>query len=135
MFDFHEKRKIRNVLYSWPVVIVLLFLTVLLSASAFNHYSVTKELKAKLEVKEAELSEMESRARVIETKVEYLKNERGIEEELRNNFDAIKEGEQAVIIINNVNKERVNVGSEAIQTDSSDAESDSNFLKTLKFWE
>ncbi len=105
MFDFHEKRKIRGVLYSWPVIVVIFVLTIFLGTSAFNMYTVAHDMGAKLDAQEAELHEMEERAQVIEAKVQYLQNDRGIEEELRNRFDAIREGEQEVIIIDSIAKD------------------------------
>lgn len=99
MFDFHEKRKIRSILYSKPVAFVLFLAALLLSTSVYNRYTVAKEMEQKLEVKRAELMELEHRAEILRTKVEYLDNERGIEEELRNRFDVRKEGEQVIILI------------------------------------
>lgn len=105
MFDFHEKRKIRGILYSWPIIAFLFALTIFLGMSAFNRYTVARDMGAKLDARETELRELEERAQVIEAKVQYLQNDRGIEEELRNRFDAIREGEQEVIIIDGTTKD------------------------------
>ena len=99
MFDFHEKRKISSVVYSRPVIGVVLLVTILLSISAYNRYTVAKEMEVKLESRKQELEELRERARAIESKVEYLTDERGVEEELRNRFDAIREGEQVIILL------------------------------------
>jgi hypothetical protein len=56
-------------------------------------------MKDKLDAKKASLEELKGRASVLESKVEYLENERGIEEELRNRFDVAKEGEQVIILL------------------------------------
>lgn len=135
MFDFHEKRKMRTVLYSRPVVFVIMLVTVLLSFSAYNRYSVAKDMEQKLDAKKQELRELEERARHIESKVEYLADERGVEEELRNRFDAIREGEQVVILLDDTGdgkKEIEEIGpTEAVDTEES-------FLRSLwgvfKFW-
>ena len=135
MFDFHEKRKIRSILYSRPVVFVIMVVTILLSISVYNRYSVAKDMEQKLEAKKQELRELEERAHLIESKVEYLEDERGVEEELRNRFDAIREGEQVIIFLDDSGAEK----SEAEQGGSeSDVDIDESswhsLLDTFKFW-
>lgn len=125
MFDFHEKRKIRSVLYSRPVIGVILLVTILLSISAYNRYTVAKEMEVKLESRKQELEELKERARAIESKVEYLTDERGVEEELRNRFDAIREGEQVIILLEERGK-----GSDAIETTSA-IDTDKSFWQSL----
>lgn len=135
MFDFHEKRKIRTILYSRPVVFVIMIVTILLSFSVYNRYSVAKDMEQKLEAKKQELRELEERARHIESKVEYLADERGVEEELRNRFDAIREGEQVVILLDDKGdgkKEIEEIGpTDAVDTDESFMRS---VIGVFKFW-
>ncbi len=59
--------------------------------------------------KEAEmkLMELEARRAELETKVEYLSNERGIEAEMRRNFDVARPGEQVVIILDEEKKTEI----------------------------
>ena len=135
MFDFHEKRKIRSILYSRPVVGVIVLLTVLLSFSVYNRYSVAKDMEMKLEAKRRELLGLQERAHLIESRVEYLTEERGVEEELRNRFDAIREGEQIVILLDDKNGEK----KEVEQLEPVDhIDTDESFLRSLsgvfKFW-
>lgn len=99
MFDFHEKRKIKAILYSKVVFVLLIFIAVFLSLSVYNRYIIAEETKLKLEERKEDLEALKMRADVLETKVEYLERDRGIEEELRNRFDVAKEGEQVVVIL------------------------------------
>ncbi len=99
MFDFHEKRKIRSFLYSKFVIGGLFLVAILVSFSAYDRYTIAKEMKVKLEDRRVQLEEIKNRAHVLETKVEYFENDRGIEEELRNRFDVAREGEQVVVLI------------------------------------
>ena len=108
MFDFHEKRKIKSVLYSKPVFVLLVLLAILLSSAVYDRYLVAKETEKKLEEKEQDLKSLELRAEALEAKVEYLDDERGIEEELRNRFDVAKEDEQVVIILEDKDHETEN---------------------------
>ncbi len=132
MFDFHEKRKIRSILYSKPVAAVFFIATILLSFSAYNRYTVASDMKVKLAARHAELEQLEARAQVLESKVNYLDNERGIEEELRNRFDVVKEGEQVVVLIDE--KKEVGDKSEPVALPIDEEESGS-FFDFLIFWD
>ncbi len=90
MFDFHEKRKIRSILYSKFTIGILLILVGFLLMSVYERYSVEREMAAKREAKERELHDLEYRAAVLESKVDDLRDARGVEEELRNRFDVAK---------------------------------------------
>jgi len=99
MFDFHEKRRIRAIVFSKPVIVIIFGLTVLSSFSVYERYKVANEMQARLDARIAELHALEERAQLLEAKVDYLQNERGIEEELRIRFDVAKEGEEVVILL------------------------------------
>lgn len=134
MFDFHEKRKIRKVLYSKVVFIILLFIAVLLSTSAYSRFIVAQQTKERLEDRRIDLKALETRAEVLGSKVEHLENERGIEEELRNRFDVAKEGEQVVIILEDRDvREEIekNIKDEASFKTESGIKS---FMNLFKFW-
>lgn len=134
MFDFHEKRKIRSALYSRPVVIFLFVVAFFLSISAYNRYSVAREMSVKLDTKKMELQEMQERAEMIGAKVEYLKNERGVEEELRSRFDAIREGEQVVVFLNHEKETLSQVSTATVDNDNTKKESSSFFEKIRAWW-
>lgn len=128
MFDFHEKRRIRELLYSKPAIGFLLLLTILLSVSAYNRYEIAEETKERLEAKQAELDALEQRADILETKVRYLEDERGVEEELRSRFDVAKEGEDVIILVD----ERHGGGD--IRPVESSEDPKPSFFERLKFW-
>lgn len=133
MFDFHEKRKIRSIVYSKPVVAFLAFITIVLSFSVYHRYTVSEEMKHKLNIREDELHELEERATVLESKVQYLRDERGIEEELRNRFDVVKEGEQVIILVDEPEsaEEKREILPLDDETPSTESES---FFEQFKFW-
>ena len=99
MFDYHEKRKIRSWVYSKFSIGVLFALSVWMSIAVYERFSVEREMAHKRAEVVAELGALKERAAVLESKVESLHNERGLEEELRRRFDVAKEGEQVVIIV------------------------------------
>ncbi len=134
MFDFHEKRKIRSFLYSKVVIAGLFLVAMALSFPVYNRYTVAQDMKAKLETKRIELEEIKLRAQTLESKVDYLGNERGVEEELRNRFDVAKEGEQVIILLDDREGEKTNVpeNSSAHGTEN-DTESKKSFFDFFKF--
>lgn len=131
MFDFHEKRKIRGIIYSRPVVGILVILTIMLSVSVYHRYTVATEMKEKLNEQELRLEGLKERANLLEEKVEYLQDERGIEEELRNRFDVKREGEQVIILIDDKDTHKP---IPAIQGTTSAVDHSPSFIQRLKFW-
>ena len=130
MFDFHEKRKIQRYLFSKPVIGFIFFVALLLSFSVHSRYVVSKEMQAKLDARYAELEALTLRAETLRAKVEYLEDERGVEEELRNRFDVAKEGEQVIILLDEKN---VNLH-EGVSVPESDIAPETSFLSRFKFW-
>jgi len=99
MHPFKRKRLIRSIIFSHATVAVLCVLVVLLSFSVFERFTVEREMEARRAAVEEELQELRLRAATLESEVEYLQDERGIEAEIRDRFDVVKEGEQVVIIL------------------------------------
>ncbi|MCA9363876.1 hypothetical protein KC727_01500 [Candidatus Kaiserbacteria bacterium] len=128
MFDFYEKRKLRNILYSkWVVALLVLFI-VLLAISTFRRFSVEREMAEKRFQKEQELELLKQRAALLEEKVGHMQNERGVEEELRQRFDVAKEGEQVIILLDN------GKSSEAASPMPDDVSEEKGLFDFLKFW-
>ena len=132
MFDFHEKRKIRGILYSKLTIGALFLLAGLLSFSVYDRYIVAKEMERKLDLKQVELDALRARASALEAKVRFLGEERGVEEELRSRFDVVREGEQAVILIDS--SERASVENHVQGPMVPEAPKDIGWVKRLKFW-
>ena len=116
MFDFHEKRKIKRWLFSKPVIALLLVLCFFLGRSAYERYTKERETAIKHHEQAAELLALTARANALEKEVAYMQSARGGEQEIRQRFDAVKEGERAVIIIDNKGSTTPRVhGVEALQ--------------------
>lgn len=130
MFDFHEKRKIRNIIYSKISILAVVLLTVWLSFSVVERFSVEREMAEKKERKIDELAELQKRAALLESKVDHLENDRGIEEELRSRFDVAKEGEKVVIILDDGRGTDTDVAA----AKEEEIEERKTFLDILKFW-
>ena len=134
MFDFYEKRKIRNLIYSKFSIGVVFLLALWLGTSVYERFTVEQEMVDRRVEKQTELETLKERAALLEAKVDHLKNDRGIEEELRSRFDVAKDGEKVVILLDN--KDTTNTDLEAMTQPPPPKSSTSSFsfLKFLKFW-
>lgn len=99
MFDFHQKRKLRSVFHSRLTQIVLLVLSLFIFWSAYDRYLVAKEMSEKRLALEEEMINLQKRELSLDKEVEYLSSDRGIEAEMRRQFDIARDGEQVVIIL------------------------------------
>ena len=135
MFDFHEKRKIKSVLYSKPVIFSLFLVAIVMSVTVYDRYVVAKEMEGKLEAKRTELEHLKQRAQTLDAKVKYLEDERGIEEELRNRFDVARQGEQVVVLIDPRKTDMKEASSVPSKEESEHEVEEKSFLDYLKFWE
>ncbi len=107
MFDFQEKRRIRQIVYSRFFIGAIFLIGILIANSAYNRYTVEREMAVKRDSKLQELEELRVRAAALESNIEHLENDRGIEEELRSRFDVVKEGEQVVVILEDPEAEKL----------------------------
>tara|TARA_B100000508_G_C11464452_1_gene280838 strand:- start:1668 stop:2054 length:387 start_codon:yes stop_codon:yes gene_type:complete len=101
VFDFYQKRKLRNIIHSPYTRGVLLLLAVWVGWSAYIRYDIAIEMKERRIAAEQEAAALEARKAALEETVEYLSNERGIEAEMRRQFDVSLPGEQVVVIVEN----------------------------------
>jgi cell division protein FtsB len=99
MFDFQQKRKFRTVFNSRLTQAILLFLSLLIFWSAYDRYLVAREMSEKRLGVEEEMKELQERQTTLQNEVKYLSSDRGVEAEMRRQFDIVREGEQVVIIL------------------------------------
>lgn len=99
MLEFYQKRSWRAVVYSPITVAILLLITIGLAQIVYARYSIERDMYARRVVAEAEVTKLQARKEMLEEKVSYLSNERGIEAEMRRNFDVAQAGEKVVIIL------------------------------------
>ena len=79
----------------------------------------------------AELAQLQAHATTLEDEVAHLKSTKGIEEEIRDRFDVVKEGEKAVIVIDEKGSTTSPPVRPVIATDKKTSWS---FLTGLFFW-
>jgi cell division protein FtsB len=108
MFDFHQKRKLRTLFGSRVTQGIVLTLAFLVMYSAYNRYLIAREMADRRIIVESEIQALKERRESLDAEVKYLSNERGIESEMRRQFDVAQEGEQVIILVEEENAE-VNV--------------------------
>ena len=99
MFDFYQKRKIRSLVNSRYTQGFLLFLVVLVGWSAYVRFQIAVEMSERRELAAQEALLLRTQRDALQEQVDYLSNERGIEAEMRRQFDVALEGEQVVVIV------------------------------------
>jgi len=99
MFDFQQKRKLRTWFESRTLWVILGIATVFIAVHAYDRYLIALDMKQRHQAIQMELAELSARKAALESEVEYLSGERGIEAEMRRQFDIARAGEQVVIIV------------------------------------
>ena len=99
MFDFYQKRKLRSIATSRPVQAALLVTALVIGWSAYNRYEIAAEMADRRALVEQQAAALEARKATLEEQVQYLSDERGIEAEMRRQFDVALEGERVVVIV------------------------------------
>ncbi len=95
---FGKKQPLHRYLHSKLGIALLLVIMVLFGRGAYERYTIERDMADRLTEAEKELQELQTRKSSLEANVEYLEGERGIEEEIRSNFDVARQGEQVVIL-------------------------------------
>jgi len=99
MLEFYKQKRWWTVVYSPVVIIALLLAVVVLGREVYERYTIEREMAIRRVEVENRLEELRVRRDALKEKVEYLSHERGIEAEMRRNFDVAQEGEKVVIIV------------------------------------
>lgn len=99
MFDFHERRKLRNIVYSKPILFILGVAVIFFSYSVWGAFQKERETITKKNQREDVLNELQERKDILIEEIDSLKTDRGIEAEIREKFEVANEGENIIIIV------------------------------------
>ncbi len=99
MLEFQKKKKIKKILYSPIVLIILALLVVFLIKGAWSVYKKESLSMQNLEKERIELEKLLLREKSLASSLDYLKTDQGIESEIRSKFRAVKEGEKVAVIV------------------------------------
>ena len=99
MQKFQARRNARRAIYSIPSLLVLFALLLFLAHGvwgAYQKYALTEQLLAEAEQENAKLVD---RTSTLQDENARLSTDRGVEEEVRKNFQVAKPGEEVVILL------------------------------------
>ncbi len=99
MLQFQEKRRLKSFLSSKMTLVVAIVLVIFVARGAWGVWGKEHESKANLAAADAGLAELEQRQKLLAAEVARLETSRGVEEEIRNKFQAVKPGEDVAIIV------------------------------------
>lgn len=99
MFSSRQKRKKVSIWRARAVQGGFLLLALYVAVSAYDRYTVAAEMSDRRAAAEAEVVQLQERKAELAAEVSYLSHERGIEAEMRRQFDVAREGEHVVIIL------------------------------------
>ncbi len=102
MIEFQKKKKFKKIVYS-PIVLTVLFILLLFIINGvWNVHERAIISSNSLKREQIELNKIIERERKLETSLEYLKTDQGVEDEIRSKFRAVKEGEELAVILDDV---------------------------------
>ncbi len=99
MKEFQRKRKLRRLLYSPLVLLVLLALLFVTGKALWGVYEKERESRTRLHGVEEELALLRAREAALKRKIERLQTPEGVEAEIREQFQVAKPGERMVVIV------------------------------------
>lgn len=99
MKKFESKKQIKSKIYSKTTLIVLIFLIILLIKGVFTLYLRNKESIVVRDSAQVRLMELENRRNSLNSEIEKLNRDEGVEEEIREKFNVAKPGENVVLIV------------------------------------
>jgi len=99
MFGFHERRKLKRLLFSQLTFAVLLFLVLMLGWSVWGVAQKERETREKQKEVALERDALLARSAELNKEIEQLRTRQGIEAELRERFEVGTPGEKLVVIV------------------------------------
>ncbi len=99
MFDFEEKKVIKNIIYSKVSLLILFVLLILVAKGAWNAYGDARVTKENKTLAEQQLLELGERGDSILAEIEQLNTQEGKEKEIRSKFSVIKDGEKMIMVV------------------------------------
>ncbi|MBU3968726.1 hypothetical protein KJ991_00735 [Patescibacteria group bacterium] len=99
MRDFIKKKKYYKILYLRIILLILIILTIIFAKGAWNVYKKERITNENLINVEKELAGIKEREDFLNTQINTVGTQKGIEKEIRIIYDVVKEGEKMIIIV------------------------------------
>lgn len=102
--DFQERRKIERVIFSWPILIILVTLFFIALWGIYTTWQTKRALDHEVAQLQAEIKKAEMTRQQYESKREELETPEGVDREARARFNLKKPGEEVVIFVDDAPK-------------------------------
>ncbi len=99
MLDFQQKRKVRSVLYHRTTLIILAILVLVTMRSAWIVYQKKRESEEQKSISEHTVRELTVRDKELQSQIERIQTDAGIEAEIRSKFNVAKDKENIVVLL------------------------------------
>jgi cell division protein FtsB len=99
MREFQEKNETKKKMRSVPMLALLLIIVVLVAKGAIGVYAKEKDSRTEMNRVLQQKKDLEARLDTMNQHNEQLKTEAGVETEIRNKFDVVKQGEGVIVIV------------------------------------
>ena len=104
MRDFQQKKRWRNILQSWPILILMIIVLVFFAWGIIGLMFKVQTTRENRKLAENKLIELQNKKEIFQTDVAKLESQSGIEESIREKFPVVKEGEGLILIVEDKNK-------------------------------
>ena len=104
MRNFQQKRGWRNVIESWPVLIVLGILVLVFAWGVKDFTEKMLTTRTNKETARQKLRELTEKKEMLSLDIAKLNTESGIEENIREKFGLGKDGEGLIVVVEDKNK-------------------------------
>lgn len=107
MLEFRRKNRIKKILYSPLILLIMGIIFILLIKGVYNVYIKDNISYMNLQKEISELEKIKIRQENLVASLDYLNTEDGIESEIRNKFRAVKDGEKVSVILDDADTSTV----------------------------
>jgi len=99
MRELQKKEHFRRAMYSLPTLIILGLITFILAKGAVNIVLKEQESREKAAILKEEMQALVLREEMLRGKIAYLQTPKGLEDEIKDKFSVVPEGEYVAIIV------------------------------------
>lgn len=103
MRDFQKNRRWKNILESWPILIILGILVIFFIFTMVGFIGKLQITRENRKIAEQKVAELEQNKERLNSDIDRLKTDEGKEENIREKFGFVKEGEGVIVIVEDKN--------------------------------
>src|SRR3989344_1056661 len=113
MRNFQEKRTFKHILQSKLFLVLLSVILLIFAWKVFGFWGKMQETAQNRKLLEDKITALEQQKEKLSLDINTLKTDKGVEENIRDKFGLVKEGEGMIVIVNEKSPLEANVGNES----------------------